>query len=206
MRSLKNSSRRLTTNSSRKPNIWIPCGKANSCSDFLRIRPINLSWLWNRRMQIQIMGHDGFAPTIPNAMVSCPGVQYLFLEGSKPWSGPVKIRLSNNHFDKQNKQNQQYWSGGFDFSIIVLSRQWKSAAKAQRKNNSEESERFLAILFPENELRIPGNTNRVVNVPIQDYFNDHLAEKFRLRNKPAQSKPSQKGTLLFVFGVTKCSL
>ncbi|NQE02602.1 DUF1015 domain-containing protein [Enterococcus gallinarum] len=70
--------------------------------------------------------------------------------------------------------------------------------KRKEKDNSEESERFLAILFPENELAI-WEYNRVVNVPIPDHFFDHLAEKFHIE-KPTSSKPSQKGTFYLYLG------
>jgi uncharacterized protein (DUF1015 family) len=58
--------------------------------------------------------------------------------------------------------------------------------------NSTESERFLSILFPEDELAI-WEYNRVVNVPIPENFLSNLAEKFIIE-KPKSQKPAQKGT------------
>jgi uncharacterized protein (DUF1015 family) len=65
--------------------------------------------------------------------------------------------------------------------------------KRAEKTNSEESDRFLAILFPENELAI-WEYNRIVNVPIPENFLAHLGEKFIIE-KPTSKKPAQKGTL-----------
>lgn len=58
--------------------------------------------------------------------------------------------------------------------------------------NSTESERFLSILFPEDELAI-WEYNRVINVPIPENFLSHLAEKFIIE-EPKSQKPAQKGT------------
>ena len=197
----KNQQQTINDKSSRKLNIWIHVAKANSCGDFLRIRPINLSWLWNRRMQIQIMGAWRSRQRSLMPWSAVQGSIPLFL-GNEALNKCRKIRLSNQSLREQKQAESliykvHHWWFRF-FHHRTESAVKVGLQKRKGKNNSEESERFLAILFPENELAI-WEYNRVVNVPIPDHFFDHLAEKFHIE-KPTSSKPSQKGTFYLYLG------
>lgn len=65
--------------------------------------------------------------------------------------------------------------------------------KRAQKNSNPESDHFLAIVFPENELAI-WEYNRVVNVPVTDTFLDQLKSSFTIE-KTTKTKPDAPGQI-----------
>ncbi|MBO0448194.1 DUF1015 domain-containing protein [Enterococcus sp. MJM12] len=65
--------------------------------------------------------------------------------------------------------------------------------KRVQKNSNPESDHFLAIVFPENELAI-WEYNRVVNVPVTDTFLDQLKSSFTIE-KTTKTKPDAPGQI-----------
>lgn len=65
--------------------------------------------------------------------------------------------------------------------------------KRAQKNSNPESDHFLAIVFPENELAI-WEYNRVVNVPVTDTFLDQLKSSFTIE-KTTKTKPDTPGQI-----------
>lgn len=65
--------------------------------------------------------------------------------------------------------------------------------KRESGENSMESERFLSILFPENELAI-WEYNRVLRYPVPENFFDALSEHFTIA-QTNEKKPAQSGTI-----------
>ncbi|MDT2740350.1 DUF1015 family protein [Enterococcus canintestini] len=65
--------------------------------------------------------------------------------------------------------------------------------KRAQKNSNPESDHFLAIVFPENELAI-WEYNRVVNVPVTDTFLDQLKSSFTIE-KTTKTKPYAPGQI-----------
>lgn len=65
--------------------------------------------------------------------------------------------------------------------------------KRAQKNSNPESDHFLAIVFPENELDI-WEYNRVVNVPVTDTFLDQLKSSFTIE-KTTKTKPDAPGQI-----------
>ncbi|BCA85013.1 hypothetical protein EsVE80_05360 [Enterococcus saigonensis] len=65
--------------------------------------------------------------------------------------------------------------------------------KRAQGTNSPESDHFLAIVFPENELAI-WEYNRVVNIPITDTFLDQLNVSFTIK-KTTKTKPAAPGEI-----------
>lgn len=59
--------------------------------------------------------------------------------------------------------------------------------------SSQESDRFLAILFPENELAI-WEYNRVLRVPVPETFFEQAAQHFTIR-ETTRKKPAQRGSI-----------
>ncbi len=57
----------------------------------------------------------------------------------------------------------------------------------------QESDRFLAILFPENELAI-WEYNRVLRVPVPENFFEQAAQHFTIR-ETTRKKPAQRGSI-----------
>lgn len=68
-----------------------------------------------------------------------------------------------------------------------------SLEKRAQKNSNPESDHFLAIVFPENELAI-WEYNRVVNVPVTDTFLDQLKSSFTIE-KTTKTKPDAPGQI-----------
>lgn len=65
--------------------------------------------------------------------------------------------------------------------------------KRAQKNSNPESDHFLAIVFPENELAI-WEYNRVVNIPVTDTFLDQLKSSFTIE-KTTKTKPDAPGQI-----------
>lgn len=64
--------------------------------------------------------------------------------------------------------------------------------KREQQKNTVESDRFLSILFPENELAI-WEYNRVLKIPAPENFFDLLADQFTIE-ATEEKKPTQQGS------------